>query len=148
MVAFWMRLPRWQPGRYRGASIRTWLYRGVIGAAQDVLRECGNRRRGHAEREVNVGDPYNGETEFFDRRVSKGPTPAELAELKDEFQYVLALFPNQRLRNVVLWYAQGMLFREIGTRLKVSASRASQLYNEGLASVCSRLKVKPPYTSP
>lgn len=161
LLRLWLELPRFNPRRVRKnrgdlkAALRSWLYRRLIGAAQDYLRSLDTARRclrpdapyvrdfSQLEAATKKRESDRGHRcRFADLIVSRDPGPAQLAERRDLALRVISLLGRGVRRDVVLAHLlRETPMWEIARRMRVSESRVCQIYQGAVREVRARFRL-------
>ena len=142
---------RWDP---QVAKLTTFAHRRVYGAIQDTMRTEDELPRLHRKRlkeisegkivnelpslrSLQVHDPdhdFNAETSELQVEDRSQQTAARHLEMKDALEYVCKRLNDQEAK-VLHLMASGLSMKEVGKMLRVTESRACQVY----AKICKAL---------
>lgn len=112
---------------WRSAPFRAWLYRIAGNAVVDYWRRW--RERLPLEEAARLPDP--------------GPTPAEAAEvseLRARLHAAIAALPDPQQEAIVLHFAQGLTYRQVGEVLGRTEGAAKQLVHRALVALRAALE--------
>ena len=115
-------------GRFKEVKNRDELWWLLVAITRqkvaDHVRREGALKRGagrvHVESQISTADD---ERPTFDQIIGNDPTPDFLAMLDEEFQRLLGLLRDDRLREIVIMRLEGYTVSEIATRLGIGHSR-------------------------